>query len=244
VEACLSSGVRRLVFCSSIQALQARPVATPIDETRPLADAHRFPPYDRSKALAEKEVLVGRQCGLETVILNPTAVVGPFDHKPSYFGRAMLMLAGGHIPALVRGGFDWVDARDLAAGAIQAGLNAPSGERYILSGHWHSVVEVAAMISGLTGVAAPRLVVPRSLAWLAAPLMPLLARFTPLGLASDTADKRREPIYTHSTLRWLQSNPRVSCAHAARDLDYKPRPFHQTLVDTLDWFRQYGYLNP
>jgi len=247
VEACLSCGVRRLVYCSSIQALQSEPAGRPVDESRPLADGPSFPAYDRSKARAEKEVLAGLQRGLETVILNPTAVVGPFDYKPSYFGRAVLMLARGRIPALVGGGFDWVDARDLACGAIQAGLKSPGGERYILSGHWHAVREVAAMVAALSGRPAPRLVVPMGLAWLAAPLMPLLARFTPLsgdfGMTGGKAG-RREPIYTRDTLHWLRSNPQVSYAHAVRDLEYHPRPFQETLADTLAWFKENGYLTP
>ena len=252
VAACLAGGVRRLVHISSIQALQGGPRGTPVDEARPLADTPAFPAYDRSKAAAEKEVLAGRQQGLETVILNPTAVVGPFDVKPSYFGRAMLMLARGRIPALVGGGFDWVDARDLALGAVQAGMKAPSGERYILSGHWHSVREVAARIAVLSGTPAPRLTVPMGLAWLAAPLIPWLGSFTPLNriipLTSQTAPQpgsaapAAEPIYTRATLGWLSSNPQVSHAHAGHDLGYQPRPFAETLADTLDWFMRQGYL--
>jgi dihydroflavonol-4-reductase len=250
VDACLACGVRRLVHVSSIQALQAGPADSPVDENRPLADAPGFPAYDRSKAAAEKEVLAGRERGLETVILCPTAVVGPFDCKPSYFGRAMLMLARGRIPAVVKGGFDWVDARDLACGAVQAGRRAASGERYILSGHWHSVREVAEKVSALTGTPAPRLVVPMGLAWLAAPLIPRLASFGPLNrvipLTSEAASAGRgavpEPIYTRATLGWLRSNPQVSHAHAARDLGYQPRPFAETLADTLHWFIENGYL--
>ena len=202
-------------------------------------------------------MLAGRERGLETVILHPTAVVGPFDYKPSYFGRAMLMLGRGRIPALVKGGFDWVDARDLAFGAVQAGMKAASGERYILSGHWHSVQEVAAGVSALTGMPAPRLVVPMWLAWLAAPLIPWLGQFAPLNrvisLTSETVAPRgatsvsgggehpSEPIYTRATLGWLRSNPQVSNAHAACDLGYQPRPFDETLADTLIWFRDDGY---
>jgi dihydroflavonol-4-reductase len=35
-------------------------------------------------------------------------------------GKALLSLAQGQLPALVRGGFDWVDVRDVVQAAIQA----------------------------------------------------------------------------------------------------------------------------
>jgi len=229
--ACLQCGVRRLVHFSSIHALDQEPLDVPVDETRRRVEAPTFPPYSRSKAAAEKEVAAVQQKGLETVVLIPTAIVGPFDFKPSYFGQAVLSLAKGRIPALVKGGFDWVDVRDVVAGAIQAGLHAPSGANYILSGHWHTVQQVAQMVQELTGQLAPRLVVPTWLAYQAAPLMRLAARF----LGTD-------PIYTRVTLQALESNRQVSSARAQRDLDYHTRPFQETLADTLAWFESNGYL--
>jgi dihydroflavonol-4-reductase len=34
----------------------------------------------------------------------------------------------------------------------------------------------------------------------------------------------------------LNSNRNISHARATRDLGYSPRPFLETLTDTLDWF--------
>jgi dihydroflavonol-4-reductase len=239
VEACLHNGVHRLVYFSSIQALQTGPDERPVDEQRPLADSAQFPPYDRSKALAEKEIMAGIQKGLDAVILNPTAIVGPFDFKPSYFGQATIMLALGRIPALVKGGFDWVDVRDIAWAAIQAATRGTCGERYILSGYWHSVRELAVMVESMAGKRAPVFTVPMSLAWLAAPLMPLLARFTPLANGKPGSG---DPIYTRNTLRWLRSNPRVSHDRASQVLGYQPRPFQETIRDTFRWFIDHEYI--
>ncbi len=239
VEACLACGVRRLVFFSSIQALQAGPLGSLVDENRPLVSDSGLPPYDRSKAEAEREVQAGQKQGLETVVIYPTAILGPFDFKPSYIGQNVLKLATRRIPGLVQGGFDWVDARDVAAGAVQAGQTASGGDRFILSGHWCSVPEVARQIAALSGQPAPRWVMPMWLAWWAAPLMPLMARFTPLASQGPAG---REPIYTRVSLRALQSRARVTSALAARQLGYRPRPLQKTLADTVAWFRENGYL--
>ena len=40
--------------------------------------------------------------------------------KPPPLGQAITRIAEGRLPALVSGGFDWVDARDVAWGAIEA----------------------------------------------------------------------------------------------------------------------------
>lgn len=227
IRACLRCGVQRLVYFGSIHAYQQQPYDGSLDEDRPLLIDGRNPPYERSKAAAE--LLVRQVSGgeLETVIIIPTAIVGPYDFRPSYFGQALGLLAGGRIPALVRGGYDWVDVRDVVAGAIQAEQKAPAGSRYILSGHWHSVREVAHLTAELTGRPAPRLTVPLWLAQLGYPIMAGLAQLN-----------GSQPLYTPAMLHALHSNQKVSHAQASRDLGYAPRPFRQTLADTLSWFRK------
>lgn len=59
--------------------------------------------------------------GLDAVILAPTAIIGPYDFRPSHFGQLLLALAQGRMPALVVGEFDWVDARDAVAASLAAG---------------------------------------------------------------------------------------------------------------------------
>lgn len=233
VDACLQSGVKRLVHFSSIHALQQEPLQIPLDESRPrVLPSKNLPPYDLSKAAGEKEVHKGIRSGLEAVILNPTAIVGPYDYSPSYFGRAIIALVKGRIPALVAGGFDWVDVRDVVQAALRAEQVAQSGASYILSGHWHSVRQVADMVAEVTGTRAPWLSVPIGLAYQVAPAMAMLARFN-----------RSQPFYTRVSLRALHSNRQISHAQATRDLDYNPRPFRETLADTLEWFASNGYLD-
>ena len=233
VQACLECGVRRLVHFSSIHALEQEPLDLPLDENRRRVSTLKYPPYDRSKALGEGEVLQGIARGLEAVILNPTGIIGPYDYYPSHFGKALLSVVAGRIPALVTGGFDWVDVRDVVQAALQAEQAAPNGASYILSGHWRSARQVGDLAASLTGNKAPRLTVPLSLAYLAAPLM---ARWAHLNGA--------EPIFTRVSLDALRSNRRISHARASRELGYRPRPFEETLADALKWFADNGYLSP
>ena len=231
VEACLRAKVRRLVHFSSIHALMQEPLDVPVDETRPLVESTKYPPYDRSKAAAEKEVQLGIEKGLDAVIIYPTAVFGPHDYQPSFFGEALISIARRKLPALVTGGFDWVDARDVVAGAMLAEEKAPAGGRYLLSGHWVSMCDIAAMIQEITGVATGRPICPLWLAHLGAPFIGAMSRFN-----------GRRPLYTSVSLRALKSNRKISHERAARELGYRSRPFRETLVDTLEWFNDHGKL--
>jgi dihydroflavonol-4-reductase len=171
VEACRRCGVRRLVHFSSIHALRQEPLDLPVDESRPLVESDGHPPYDRSKAAGEREVRRAIAQGLDAVILNPTAIIGPYDYRPSHIGAGLLALGRGRLPALVAGGFDWVDVRDVVEGALRAEERAPKGARYLLSGHWVSMRHLASMVEAITGVRAPRFVSPLGLAYVGAPLL-------------------------------------------------------------------------
>ncbi|MGB9722989.1 MAG: NAD-dependent epimerase/dehydratase family protein [Chloroflexia bacterium] len=231
VQACLECRVRRLIHFSSIHALEQEPLDLPVDESRPLVDSRRASPYSRSKAAGEREVRAGMARGLDAVILYPTAIVGPYDFRPSHFGQVLLYLAQGKLPALVAGGFDWVDVRDVVAAALRAEKVAPPGGRYLLSGHWVALPEIAALVEEFTGVPAPRLVVPLGLARLVAPPATLAARLL-----------RMRPLFTRTAIEALDSNRQVSHERAGRDLAYRPRPFRETIRDTLRWFAEAGRL--
>lgn len=235
VEACLAQGVRRLVHFSSIHALQHNPWDRPLDETRPAADDGKGPclTYDRTKAAGERVVREAvEQRGLDAVIVNPTAVVGPLDYKPSALGEVALLLGRGRLPGLMHAGFDFVDVRDVAAGAVAAAKQGRKGERYLLGGHWHTLIDLADAIAQASGVRRPKLVVPMWLAKVGAPFSMAAARV-----------KGTRPLFTLESMETL-----ATCHHdirhtkAEQELGYRPRPLAETMADTVAWFRQAGML--
>lgn len=231
VEACLHCGVKRLVHFSSIHAIMQEPHHLPVDESRPLVSGQQYPPYDRSKAGGEIEIRKGIEKGLDAIIINPTAIIGPYDFQPSHFGAALVSMANSKMLALIDGGFDWVDARDVVQGAIKAEKEAPSGSKYLLSGHWMSIRNIANMLRDITNASLPNFVCPMPLAHIGAPVVTACNRL--LG---------RRPLYTSLSLRALESNHHISHDKATLELGYQPRPFRETLIDTLKWFKQNGWL--
>ena len=227
VQACLRNGVRRLVHFSSIHALDPRPLHATVDEDRPLQLRRSALAYDRSKALAELEVLAGVERGLDAVILNPCSVIGPLDFKPSPLGELLLWLCRGRLPSLVAGGFSWVDVRDVAHAALAACHTGRAGQRYILSGHWLPLVELTRMVARAAGVHHPRLTCPTWLARIGAPLGDAYSRIT-----------GARALYTSDSLRAMEGYRHLSRARAERELGYKVRPLEETTRDIFNWFRE------
>jgi dihydroflavonol-4-reductase len=233
VDACIRCGVKRLVHMSSIHALEAQGSTDRIiDESCQLVDSRNCPPYDRSKANGEREVYEGIKRGLDAVVIIPTGIIGPYDFGPSHFGQVLLALANGRLPALVAGGFYWVDVRDVVGGAIRAEQIAPTGSRYILSGHWVSLPEIARLVQELTGKASPRFVSPL---W--------LTRFGAPFITGFDLIRGRQPLYTSASMRALRTSKKISHDKATRELGYRPRAFDETITDTLTWFNDAGLVN-
>lgn len=232
IRACRDCSVRRLVYFSSIEALADLKSLKPTDESNPLAEPGDTTKYGLTKAEAARLVMKAVQEDLDAVILLPTAIVGPYDYKPSHLGRALLDLYHNRLPALIRGGFNWVDVRDLAEATVAAGHRARRGERYILSGTWKSIAQMGELVGEVTGRDGSRPVLPVWAARVAAGIIGGLP-----GLGS------RYPAFTPEALIAIGKHREVSCAKARAELDYQPRPLEQTLRDTFRWFREQGFLS-
>lgn len=227
LTACQSKGVSTLVYFSTIHALEFGPPDQPVTEQNPLVEERKgqVMDYDVSKAQAERLVRQNQYPGLDTRVIYPTAVFGPHDYLMSLFGQAILKMANGRLPALVAGGFDWVDARDVARIAVDAAEKGRDGDRFIVSGHYLEMKQVAAVISELTGIRATRLSSPLWLARLFAPFMSAWARA-----------RNEAPLYTKGSLGALQAGNRMSHARANGQLGYQPHPFRKSMHDTLQFY--------
>lgn len=230
-DACLAHGVRRLVHASSVHALTPGGSNGATDERcAPNLDPGA-PAYDRSKAAGEAEIRAAIARGLDAVIVNPTGVMGPHDYIPHLAGRALIDMYLGTLPMNVAGGFNWVDARDVALGAIAAEARGRTGENYLLSGHWAPMPDVAAMMESATGRRGPRLVSPLWLAKLGLPFIGAYAKLT-----------GSQPLYTTPSLRALTEHRECDNAKARAELGFAPRPLGTTIADTFAFYAQAGLL--
>ena len=230
-QAALESGVGRLIHFSSIHAFKQQPVDEVLDENRARAHESHHNAYDRSKAAGENMLRTFIEKGLDALILHPTGVIGPFDGEPSRMGQCFLDLYQRKLPGLVDGGFDWVDVRDVVSAALVAEKTGRCGENYLLSGYWHSMLELAQMAQEVTGVKRPGLVTPM---WLARAWAPFQMTFDRL--------RGCRPLYTTEALEALRGNRQVSNAKAKNELQFDPRPTKESVADIYAWFEKEGKL--
>jgi len=234
VDACVTHGVRKLVHFSSIHAYHPLPAGQTVDETSPLATpTSRIPSYDKSKAAGTKHVHAGVARGLDAVLLHPVGVIGPCDFKPSQIGDGMIKIANREVPAMVEGGFQWVDVRDVAATALAAETKGRTGEHYIIGGPWFAMSDISNMVSRAVGSPPIRLVTPM---WVARAALPFVHAFAWL--------TNTETPYNSAALHAIRNHRNVSYDKATRELGHKPRPTEESVYDTLRWFQGRGLIKP
>jgi dihydroflavonol-4-reductase len=230
-DAAVRAGVRRFIHVSSIHAYDQLSADGVLDENHPYCGP-KAPRYDRSKRDAQQFVL-GQPAGpMEVLVVNPTAVIGPYDRKPSFIGKAVMDIYNRKFPMLISGGFDFVDVRDVAAGIVNAIHRGRGGEAYLLSGHWHSLGEVERMIAGIRGGGRRLPVLPAWTGFAGLPFVTLAARLS-----------GQEPVITREAMLALkQGHQNISSRKAIEELGYNSRQLEETVRDTIDWFKQTGRL--
>jgi len=202
-----------------------------LDETVELTPTDMLGPHPRSKREAELAALCAVRMGQEVVIVQPSAPVGPGDHRLTPPSRMIRDLAAGKTAAVLDCLLNLVDVRALAEGVIAARDKGRSGERYLLTGEDLTMVELAAKVAALAGVAAPRFRVPH---WLA-----LAAARIEAGVSAVT---RRPPTAPLTGVRLAGRRVRFDNAKAREELGFAPPPVDQALADAVAWMRETGRL--
>ncbi|MEZ4324303.1 MAG: SDR family NAD(P)-dependent oxidoreductase [Polyangiales bacterium] len=228
--AALDAGVRHIVHVSSLSALfhvepsgQAAPI-TP--DTEPHESEHA---YGLSKAMAERWVRDQQAAGAPIWTTYPSAVLAPDDPGMTESTNALRIFAGRFVP-LTPGGFQFVDARDLAIAHRLLLEDGPSVKRHLVPGHY---LPWRDLHRGLRAAGA------RSIAM---PLPGGLLRAT--GVVLDGVRKAvpvpfpitREAMQYATRWTAVDSSPEL----AALGLDY--RPAAETLGDTTAWLRSAGHI--
>lgn len=228
VSQCRDHGVKRLIHFSSIEALDLE-TGGPVTEDTPLVTADFPIPYGRSKAMGQRVVLEAIREGLDAVICYPTGIFGPNDYAFRASNQVLLRLRDGERMVMVDAGLDWVDVRDVAAGALAAADRAPAGASYLLGGRYATIEQLQTIIRAQTGATLPSRRITLRQVELLLPLVGLQARLT-----------RRPPVITKAMLYPLKHGGHVSHHRAQEELGYSPRPLEETIADTLAWFTDVG----
>jgi dihydroflavonol-4-reductase len=231
LQAARESGVRRVIYTSSVATMGFGNNGRLTDESTPVTISNMIGDYKRSKFMAERLVIEAGQAGQNVVMVNPTTPIGERDIKPTPTGRIVVDFLRRKFPAYVDTGLNLVDVVDCAEGHLLAMEKAVPGERYILGGENLTLKQILDKLAAITGLPSPRVKLPYAMAY---------ATGVVDTLVSGTI-RKREPRVTLDSVRMGRKKMFVTSAKAERELGWNPRPVDEALRRAVEWFQANGY---
>jgi dihydroflavonol-4-reductase len=232
IRAAQETGVRRVVYTSSVATMGFTREGHIATEDSPVSIKEMVGHYKRSKFMAEQIALEAGNNGASVVVVNPTTPIGEHDIKPTPTGRIVVDFLNRKFPAYVDTGLNLADVKEVARGHLSAMENARPGQRYILGGENLTLKQILDKLAALTGLPAPSMKVPHAVAM----------GFAVFDQFVTGTLRGKEPRATIDAVKMGRKKMFASSAKAERELGYKVLPVDSALRRAVDWFQSNGYV--
>jgi len=226
--------VRRFITCSSSITVCFGSKENPgteeswFDPTPVYGKSGPLRGYYNSKLQAE-DLTLGWH-GLETLVLNPDYIIGPWDVKPTS-GQMIVAMAKRSIPFYPLGGKCFLGAKDCADAFIAAMNRGRSGQRYLIGYHNLSYREFMSKVAEVVGKRAPSLPLPNA-------AVGLLGK---VGEWGSQIDAHRFAGLNKQVLRSMQQDRYRSGEKMCTELQITPKPIEHSIEAAYRWFVEQGY---
>lgn len=221
---CMEHDVGKMVYVSSVHAIPEKPKGCIITEDCELSPGLVDGDYAKSKAAATELVFDAAEHGLNASIVFPSGIIGPGDLQGGSFTSMAKSFLAGKLPLAVRGGYDFVDVRDVANGILACSESGEPGKGYILSSCYVTIRRMLQLVGKAAKLKYRPICLPLGLARLAAPYY------------ERRSLRERKPLFfTPYSVSVLASNGQFSHAAASECFAYQPRPMEETLGDMTAW---------
>ncbi|HEU5073184.1 MAG TPA: NAD-dependent epimerase/dehydratase family protein [Polyangiaceae bacterium] len=220
VDTALQKNAERFVHVSSVAAWGPKD-GDVLDESCPIRTSQHWINYARSKWQSELEVDRGVARGLHAVIVNPSHIMGPGDHKN--WGRLFGLARHARVVAAPTATAPWCHVADVVHSLIAAAERGSSGQRYLLGGPEVSYHEVLRLVRARMRRAPPL----RVAGW--------VLRAAAHGTRVTSFVARREPRLTPELASIWSTTFRIDDRRAQRELGHGCRPFEAAVDDTFRW---------
>ncbi|MCO6494235.1 MAG: NAD-dependent epimerase/dehydratase family protein [Bacteroidetes bacterium] len=227
INACLSSGVKKLCYISSIAALSRKKELEHINEEAEWEDSKLNSNYSKSKFLGELEVWRGQEEGLQVVIVNPGFILG-FGNPDRSSASVFKKIARG-FTFYTQGINGYVDVADVAKAAIMLNESDIHGERFVLVGNNLSYKELFFSIAKEMGKRPPRFEVKPWMAKLLRTILNLLAK---IGIRTEFVTPE---TITNSISKYFYSSDKIKTKTG-----FEFTPYEQTIKRIANEFKEYG----
>ena len=233
VESALKNGHDKFIYISSVDSLNKSKGHEPIYE-QDRYDINKVDGvYSKSKALANNYVIDAyKNKGLKAIIVLPSVMIGPNDPFHSPINYAFKQFLNGKLKVLVKGRYNIADVRDVAKGIILASNKGRLGESYLLTGIQLDILDLLFKVAKKENMKPIKITVPIFLVKLAAPLIEMHAKI-----------HHKSPLFTAFSMDCLRQNSNFKCDKAVKELGYKITDIDQSIIDTVNWMKESGYLD-
>ena len=233
MKAALQANLEKIVYTSSIAAIGINPGQMSNEET-PFNSWPWASEYIMSKFIAHQVVLGLVSKGLPATMVMPGLPFGPGDRAPTPTGSMILRVLQGKARDWWQGGVCMVDVRDVARGHILAMEKGRIGESYCLTNtaanmRTKELLEMIGRIAGVEGVATRE--VPAKVMLRVARLMELWSKIT-----------GKAPLTTYKNSLYVLQEHFVDASKAVAELGMPQSPIEQAIEDSINWFRENGYV--
>ena len=215
----------KLIYVSSVHAIPEKSDGDLISEVSIFNPDDVVGLYAKTKAEAVRYVMDSvKDKGLNACIVHPSGILGPYDFSNSHLTALVSEIVRGKLPMCVKGGYDFVDVRDVAKGIIMACDKGKKGECYIMSGEFVSIKKLADLVCDVVGKKRIKVVLPIMIAKIVAPFYEMYYNV-----------KGKTPLFTKYSLYTLSSNSNFSNEKVKRDLGFVTRDITDTVKDMVMW---------
>ena len=227
------NNVKKVVYTSSIAALGVHKGKTSSDENTLFNQYGLCHPYVLSKYLSQQEALDFAEKGLDLVVVNPAFPFGEKDRVPTPTGKMIIDIVSGLSRMKFTGGINIVDVKDVARGHVLAAQKGISGEKYILGNKNVTMADLNRLICRAAGIKQKRA--------LKIPIRPLKAGAGLMTIWSDYIS-HKPPLATPQNIEYASNHLFVDNTKAQKELGLKLSPVEKSLVKSINWFRNNGFL--
>lgn len=228
IEAAAEAGVKRIVYVSSIAALDYTK-GTPIDEGSGY-NPDRRDMYYNSKNDGERLAFeLAEKLNIELVAVLPSAMIGGIiADRLSNSNEILKAILNDKLPIETKITLNWIDVNDVAEGCVLAATKGRSGERYILANEkCMTITESMKLANELLPELKLKqpIPVPKFILFLFGALLGLRAKIT--GKAPAMTTKEVNMFYG-----LIQD---FDISKARKELGFNPKPSKQALKSALSY---------
>lgn len=217
----------RLVYVSTANVFAPGSMHRPGTEQAPFCWGGIGAGYPESKHQAQQLILDHVRKGLDAVVVNPTFMIGGYDHKPSSGAMILHVLRNRMVFYPQTGGKNFIYVRDAAEGVVSALEKGQAGQAYLLAHQNLAYGDFMRQVARQAGVQRVFVPVPSALLRLAGRLVSGLQHILP---GSITLTKGNALLLTADNY--------YEARKAIQQLQLPQTPLDVAIREAIGWFRE------